>query len=145
MLEIELKDLVKDELEEKDEKEGESPSRPYKNRDSSQEVRKISNGKITDFAGGGIIREELIRKGPKPITELDLILNFVSRLSWNECRTRAYGRCETLFSFFNWTDEQFRDCVTVGYIRCGEPSRVEVDPERFLENFLNFRKNIAAL
>ena len=58
---------------------------------------------------------------------------------------RAYERCETLRSIFNWTDEQFRDCVTAGYIRCGEPPRVDVDPESSLDNFRNFRKNITSL
>ena len=75
MLEIELKDVVKHELEEKDEKEGESQGRLHIK--TEEVVRKISNGKITDFAGSGQIREELIRKGPKAITELDLMLNFV--------------------------------------------------------------------
>ena len=65
MLEIELKDVVKHELEEKDEKEGESQVRLHIKTEAV--VRKISNGKITDFAGSGQIREELIRKGLKQL------------------------------------------------------------------------------
>ncbi len=141
MLEIELKDVVKHELEEKDEKEGESQVRLHIKTEAV--VRKISNGKITDFAGSGQIREELIRKGPKAIrVRFNAQFYIKTVLEWMES---AYERCETLRSFFNWTDEQFRDCVMAGYIRCGEPPRVDVDPESFLEDFRNFRKNIASL
>jgi len=72
---------------------------------------------------------ELFTRQPPPFSRLDGLLNTVAVLGWNECRARVQRDCRARFP----NDPAARDqCITDGYIACGERPRLRVS-DRVLE------------
>lgn len=72
---------------------------------------------------------ELFTRQPQPFTRLDELLNTVAVLGWNECRANVQRDCRARFP----NDPAARDqCITDGYIACGERPRLRVS-DRVLE------------
>jgi hypothetical protein len=75
---------------------------------------------------------ELFTRQPQPFTRLDELLNTVAVLGWNECRANVQRDCQARFP----NDPAARNqCITDGYIACGERPRLRV-PERILEQLV---------
>jgi hypothetical protein len=71
---------------------------------------------------------ELFTRQPTPFTRLDELLNQISLLGWNECRAQVRRDCEQRFPAGPARDQ----CITDGYIACGERPRLRVS-DRVLE------------
>jgi hypothetical protein len=104
---------------------------------------KLTNSLIPAFivtsAFGQGVREPIPsvpwREIVTPFSRLDVMLNLLDGLAWNECRARGKAQCEALHPPGPDRDR----CITDRYIACGPPPRLRVD-ERVLEQLVELFK-----